>query len=318
MQLSEACVLPKSSRSIPNDVEHDDHPSTTYQAIASAAEISLEVQAISTTACATLKINEGDISHDSDTSRLGTYTPPNGKELRVFVENTVGCFYEKSTGMSLWEQSVDRISTLAKVLGGPKAVGFRTLRCVGYVAKHFNELELVYELPPGADPLTHPVTLHDLLTEPIYQSDEPSSLDDRFELASSLARGLFEIHSTGWLHRNFSTKSVLFFRSNKEQEQDTIDDFDLHTPYISGFEFARSMGAYNSMRSYLFYKEFTWFEYGSSPDDVNTLFYQPRHDYYSLGLVLLEIGIWKSLPECFLGDNLSTKYPWTEDGDEAP
>lgn len=75
MQLSKACVLPKFTRSIPNDVEHKD---TTYQAIASAATISLEVQDINTMSSATLKINEGDISYDSNTSRLGTYTPPNG------------------------------------------------------------------------------------------------------------------------------------------------------------------------------------------------------------------------------------------------
>ena len=92
---------------------------------------------------------------------------------------------------------------MARLLNGLKATEFRTLRCLGFIIRYENELyhfieerrshiHLVYELPEYEDPLAAPITSQQLLSDPAYQSDEPPPLDERFGLASVLARSLMK------------------------------------------------------------------------------------------------------------------------------
>ncbi|OAK94608.1 hypothetical protein IQ06DRAFT_79624 [Phaeosphaeriaceae sp. SRC1lsM3a] len=286
------------------------HDFSSYKSIASAAEISLNLNSQGTILETSMEIQEDTISYDSDASDLGTWMSPERGEVRVFVENKAGIELSYNE-RDLVQKAASRIIRLAKLLSEPKEIGFRTPRCVGYIWKHFTA-KLVYEMPPNADPLTPPVTLHEILTDSKYHAEEPPSLDERFELAKSLARSIFEMHSSGWLHRDFSTKSILFFRS-KSGSYDEIGDLNLHTPYISGFEVARPLTSDHSLRmgswklenhlfkhpGYLLNKEvatFCTYNKKISDNDIETLYYQPRHDYYSLGLVLLAIGVWEDFP----------------------
>ena len=102
------------------------------------------------------------------------------------------------------------------------------------------EIKLVYELPPAADPLAPPVSLHDLLSLDEYRSEEPPEVDVRFQLVNSLAKALHEMHCTGWLHRNVSSNNIFFL---KTKNGSGIESLDLEKPYMAGFDAARSFAS---------------------------------------------------------------------------
>ena len=107
------------------------------------------------------------------------------------------------------------------------------------------------------------------------------------------------MHCTGWMHHNLSSKSIIFSSTSGKPA--------LCQPYLSGFEYSRTVTTWTSAvkdlycnlpdrlyyhPSYIFFKYFTQI-YGASYH--NETCFRFRHDYYSLGLILLEIGLWKSL-----------------------
>lgn len=143
--------------------------------------------------------------------------------LMKYANYDVGDLTRKAT--------LDRVSELALLLKEPRQFGFATMPCLGVVTDlndkrtgSSGDVKLIYELPPAADPLAHPVSLHDLLSLEEYRSEEPPEVDVRFKLVSLLANSLYEMHCTGWLHRNISSKSIYFLMT---KQGSGIESFDL-------------------------------------------------------------------------------------------
>ncbi|KAK7431669.1 hypothetical protein QQZ08_001888 [Neonectria magnoliae] len=131
-------------------------------------------------------------------------------------------------------------------------------------------------------------------------------LDDRFKLAATLAASLFELHSVGWLHKSLTSSNVAFFPSSSLSppstrlehsslaEGDSIERSSnlIRRPYLVGFNHSRpddpdaftSGFAESDSRHY---QHPTYLKAGVG--------YRPEFDYYSLGIILLEIGFWKPL-----------------------
>lgn len=110
-------------------------------------------------------------------------------------------------------------------------------------------------------------------------------------MAQSLARTISLLHTSGWLHKSIRSSNVLLF-----QEPETNTPV-FETPYLSGFGFSRPDG----------FDEETFHE-RSARVSSNQLYRHPgvqvpgnprrylaSDDRYSLGLVLLEIGLWMPL-----------------------
>lgn len=161
------------------------------------------------------------------------------------------------------------------------------------------------------DPLTEPVTLHDVLEK----STIAVTLDDRFEMAKAAASAIHAMHSAGWMHRNFSSKCILFFKSSLA----TQDGYDFRHPYLCGFEHSRPVNANGSNVQHLPWKlqdalhhhpSYMWHKYlvhfGNEPSNdkdnpemkvqlqrLQQKIFKFRHDYYSLGMLLLQIGLWQ-------------------------
>lgn len=292
-------------------------------------------------------INEASISYDGEDSQLGTSTRQGCALVRVFVEKKMSMDYADCDVDGLTRKATfERVRELALLLREPRHFGFATMPCLGVVTdlkdksvRRAGEFKLVYELPAAADPLAHPVSLHDLLFLEEYRSEEPLEIDVRFQLVNSLANALHEMHCTGGLHRNISSKSIYLLETKPGSG---TESFDLEKPYMAGFDAARSFTAHGCLSyrrwdhdalaykhpGYLLY--YNWSQ--SNAERGNTgdkLFYMPRHDYYSMGLFFLEIGMWHSLrsfllrdmpffdvsykpwdPECTLRDRLSS-LTWT-------
>lgn len=154
-----------------------------------------------------------------------------------------------------------------------------TLYCKGMFHEPSNRaVGVVYILPPLRE---EPVTLQDYLN----RSHLPS-LDDRFKLALDICRCIYNFHKAGWLHRNLHSKNILFFPANKAEWT--------NEPWIVGFSRSRESKPHsfthgpqdNDLRSYQHPEYLTHQER-----------YREEFDYYSIGLILLEIGLWKTLKE---------------------
>jgi serine/threonine protein kinase len=110
---------------------------------------------------------------------------------------------------------------------------------------------------------------------------------------------MLELHNAQWLHKDLHSDNVIFFSSSNiaSKHTDKITNIELTNPYICGFEYARpdqvSAISFDVRKSsFNFYRH-------PSLSDVDTNGKRPRyekkHDIYSLGLLLLEIGLWQPL-----------------------
>lgn len=211
------------------------------------------------------------------------------KEQRVLVE------WKHYEGH--WEKHgpelLDRISGIAQLLGsGRVSDNLRILRCVGfYHAPDLYALGLVFEFPPSKSRLQL-FTLRKLFdsNQTARRSDnEKPMLGSKFLLAHQLAASVLEVHKVGWLHKNISSSNIAFFAPNQSAVFKCLEK-----PYIVDFVHSRpnetnifSEGPQRDAEDYQHP------EYLSDPAKR----FRPEFDYYSVGMVLLELGMWKSIKE---------------------
>ena len=114
-------------------------------------------------------------------------------------------------------------------------------------------------------------------------------LDLRFRLAYILAKSVLEFHLLGWLHRNLSASNVVFFRDRKDpSNEDAVD------PYIIGFSHSRPNDPFAFTSGLLKPGDLAYQHPQYRKAERG---YKTQYDYFSLGVVLLEVGHWRPLKE---------------------
>ncbi|KAI8930877.1 hypothetical protein NX059_011894 [Plenodomus lindquistii] len=183
------------------------------------------------------------------------------------------------------DQLQARIRHLAILLSEHKDAGFQTLRCYGCEHKPFYrsyvlhfEIPESYETNDGRRDLT-------TLIEKTKGRARPT-LDERLKMAFHLAKAVHKWHSVGWLHQGIGSPNIHFLRWKDS------DRIDFTNPFIMGFDFARpdsdpSLGFPTKDPLYDIYRH-------PSRQGPARKGHRKTHDYYSLGVVLLEIGLWQS------------------------
>jgi len=150
-------------------------------------------------------------------------------------------------------------------------------------------LGLLFNVPTGADYTKHPTTLYDLFGKDGTYPRE-LTLGRKFQLARDIAATLGTFHRIRWYHKNLSCHNIFAFRLEPPQNQ--------YKFYIGGFDFARPDGP----------KELSLNPADGSPDWLLHVHpelqvgagkkrprFRRRHDLYSLGVLLFQIGIWDPL-----------------------
>jgi serine/threonine protein kinase len=217
--------------------------------------------------------------------------PETGISKRYLVE---WLEYDFQWQKSIGEELLLRVQSIATILHDEKkAAHVRTLRCWKFyhcVSRH--SFGLIFEIPSGAGAdgtmeQGQPTTLANLITRTRINRQRPD-LGKLFEIAKVLTKSVLEWHKIGWVHRRISSFSIVFFQSNLDRPFATIAD-----PTFLGFQFSRPI-------------EDNTFTTGPPvqgdlrdschPDYLRgDVRHRPEFDYYSLGLVLLELGFWKPL-----------------------
>jgi Prion-inhibition and propagation len=194
-----------------------------------------------------------------------------------------------------FEQDVaDLVQILALVSQNNK---FHALKCLGYFIGGKLQSGMRYGVifqVPQADRGRQP--LHRTLEEAMSDNAEDlPELGLRFYLALELATAVYYLLTTGWLHKGIRAHNVVLF------ERRIIDDKSIQAGlslYLAGYEYSRpDVPAPRSLND----KDSEDLDLYRHPNASSTQWdtaeykshgYLRQYDIYSLGVVLLEIGLW--------------------------
>ncbi|KAM5348960.1 hypothetical protein ACJ41O_008783 [Fusarium nematophilum] len=171
---------------------------------------------------------------------------------------------------------------LAKKLSQADAPTFGLLSCHGLVkrkqpptAPQITSLDLVFRMPK-ADP---PVTLRQHLMRP-----QAFSLTAILDLSRQLARAVSFVHACDFVHKNIRPETIMLFQAPGRK---------LGSAHLLGFDSFRSINFHT-----LLLGDATWernlYRHPSRQGLRARDKYSMQHDVYSLGVCLLEIGLWAS------------------------
>jgi hypothetical protein len=176
-----------------------------------------------------------------------------------------------------------------------------------------SRLGLVYHFPPGFNPISYePLThntlntlcsLSDLLARPDF---EPT-LEAKFRLAYNLANTVFDMHARGITHGNLTNSSISFCKAVGVEPGMGAGEVDIRRPLISSFDLFPESFQEGSTPTTSLYRH---------PLDPKTTTQQSplsnpeskAFDVYSLGMLLLSIGMWTNL-ENLVSSPTATSVP---------
>ncbi len=231
-------------------------------------------------------------TEDEENRILGSYRNPSSENSESVIIEWIN--YEPDLDLDARLTLYQRVDNIARMAhsAANRHPDLHTLDCLGYFDDK-TRYGLVYRLPtvfqpqaPTSDEAFR--TLSSLIDD---SNTRTPDLDQRFRLAQTLAIALWSLHSLDWLHKSFCGHNILFLDSQPSSSTDTPS---IATPYVIGFDTSRpdhlsemTVASRNDNQRDLY----------RHPDSLGVWRqpYRKSFDIYSLGLVLLEIGLWKSL-----------------------
>lgn len=211
----------------------------------------------------------------------------------------------------------DQIHKLGGFLSVPhRPHEFRGLDCIGLFKDAANDrYGVVYNLPAHLRHVPRPTETESrriynpsTLTDLIHRVHVVADLGDRFNLAKKLIRSVVALHTCGWLHKNICPENILFFAARPASGQViSASKKDLGRPFIVGYGLSRPDDIADQGRQedgLVHRKDISRRDDSPTrellhqhPDKAANHRRRFRHSYdmYSLGLVLLEIGLWQDL-----------------------
>ncbi|KAI1412810.1 prion-inhibition and propagation-domain-containing protein [Hypoxylon sp. FL1857] len=194
--------------------------------------------------------------------------------------------------------SEERVALLTRLLYGEMPPGFRSPRCLGYVKSPRRQKELnfgiVFERPSEPDMESTLVTLRQLL---VTRPKPP--ITARVSLCSAVADCLFSFHAVDWLHKGLRSDNVLFLSTGMAEQS-------LTAPFITGYDLSRPSDVPEMTEKPPFDPQSDIYRHPHAQFGEAKNYYRKSYDMYSLGVVLIEIALWKPI-ETILGfENLRT------------
>lgn len=207
----------------------------------------------------------------------GTFISYYGREENMAIIDTVSYAPDIDPDLAKWH-----IRDLARVLSSrsnPSTSGL--LACEGVIQNETDtsrsmSFDFVFSVPQN---LKNPRLLRSILV-----SQAPHPLDERLDLAKSLARSIMFVHTSGFVHKNIRPETILVFENGNSS---------IGEPYLIGFERFRPAAAGTARQGDSVWERNLYRHprrQGLHPED----FYKMQHDIYSLGVCLLELGLWTS------------------------
>ncbi|PNP84103.1 hypothetical protein FNYG_02791 [Fusarium nygamai] len=183
-------------------------------------------------------------------------------------------------------------SQLAQLLRTAGKHSFHTLPFNSYACDSRNaQYAFLFDYPPGTS--SHkPKSLNDFILSGEDGSGFKLELKQRFHVAQTLARAIGAFHSDGWLHKNIRAHAVKFFFHKSTKR------CDFENPYLTDFEFSRPVAGVTRLVPHAIDTEHEVYRHPDRQGLPNASF-SKIHDIYSLGVVLLEIGLWQTAKQIY-------------------
>lgn len=203
--------------------------------------------------------------------------------LSYWIVNKINC-----SPLARYDDVKRETRDLAQKLQHKDPDTFGLLNCEGFstnltkpASQSIVECRIIFEVPPGR---SNPRALRDIL----LNTPPPASLTHRLLLAQNLAKSVGFVHTFGFVHKDVRPESVLSFEGSSGSSHPTA--------FLVGFEnFRKEEGGTQRLGDQTFEGNLYLHpnRQGASPQEK----YIMQHDIYSLGVVLLELGFWKSFVE---------------------
>lgn len=194
---------------------------------------------------------------------------------------------EPDLAIRLHQRLQNIVELLQKANSATDRDSFSILRCEGYYQDPASAMcGVVYRLPPTSLSFT---TQYEVLNNSHNTFAYRPPLEVRFQLAQQLAVSVAHFHTGKWLHRGISSHNIGFCYPRKYDKTWRVLR---GGPLFLGFLNSRKddEGLTEGPTDNADLRRYQHPEYLRGG-----VRYQQLFDYYSLGLVLLEIGLWKTL-----------------------
>lgn len=181
-------------------------------------------------------------------------------------------------------KAIRELHSLIKALriGSQDPSRFRVLDCLGLVHGDQNSVGIIFKIPFDEQIPFRCGTLNSLLNQ-----DHSFHLEDRIALATALTWSLSSFHDAKWVHKRFTSDNILLFQPTQGSQ------VSWGTPYLVGFELTRPNIAWSGPidRAALMWSNRVYTHPDRVENEPSTIRFRKIHDIYSLGVVLLEIGM---------------------------
>ena len=164
------------------------------------------------------------------------------------------------------------------------------LQCLGYRADPM--LELIFRIPSN---FMNPKSLKRLIAEGNHDTitNKPTNRL-RISLAMALSEAVLSVHAARLVHKSIQPETILIFENWNENKTHCDSDTSLGVPVLIGWTMARKMDELSSRLG-----EDDWIKNIYRHPQRQGLQLEKRyhmgHDLYSLGVCLLELGLWEPL-----------------------
>ena len=228
---------------------------------------------------------EKPYSHD----RLNSLSLEENDRLgSIIIEHAT---YDRNDALFSEKLIRDRMDRLANVLKTASTREFRTPDCIGCILDETGtKYGLVFKNPFGHS--TDMVSLYSILRRHAEKKRDPHppTLGQRFKLALTLGQALQKWHCVGWVHQGIASYNIFFFKDLKTKR------VDYSKPYLYGFCHSREEDESSSRRPDPEQEIRDIYRHPDRQGWPPRKKHQKKHDVYSFGLLLLEIGLWEQLP----------------------
>ena len=194
------------------------------------------------------------------------------RSTTTYILNRIRCLVTSR------EEALKRnVRDLVRKLQHDEPHTFGLLQCKGCIlpsSRAPEEITLVFRQPKGT---SHPTSLRHILLDP-----PTISLSQRIGIAKDIAKSVGYVHTFGFVHKNVRPESFIVFQSSNGL-----------SGFLAGFEEFRQEEGWTLRRgddapTKNIYHHAS--RQGSNPQEDFVM----QHDIYSLGVCLLEIGLWGS------------------------
>lgn len=215
--------------------------------------------------------------------------------------------YPCQVGRSLSTQN-DDVRALARKLASVDPWTFGLLNCKGVMkvfdpqGKQIRGFDFVFRVPESMEVLQS-------LRQNLLSGEMHHSLSRRVLIAKELAKSVSYVHNLNFVHKHICPETILLFEDLRSR----------FSTFLVGFDnFRAADGGTN------FTGDATWernlYRHPSRQGEFPEEAYKMQHDVYSLGVCLLEIGLWQSFvsyssdptPKPQYGDGYRQFIKWLE------